>query len=62
MNRHEANEVATLTRYQRAGVQPGMIARSMSALIRATRTKKARAELLRHAAEFGVIGHPEFII
>lgn len=62
MNRHEANEVANLTRYQRAGVQPGMIARSMSALIRSARTNKSRTELLRQAAVFGVIGHPEFII
>jgi hypothetical protein len=62
MNRHEAVEIVNMFRYKRAGVGDGLIARSVSALIRAARTNKSRTALLKAAADLGVIGHPEFII
>ena len=39
-----------------------MLARSLSALIRAARTNKSRAALMQYAPVFGVTNHPEFII
>jgi hypothetical protein len=40
----------------------GMVARTMGALIRSTRTDKARLELMREAEALGVSGHSDFIV
>ena len=40
----------------------GLLARSMSALIRAARTKVSRDDLMKAAKTMGVASHPEFII
>ena len=40
----------------------GVIARTMGALVRATRTDKARSELMAEADALGVSGHSDFII
>lgn len=61
MNKSEAREVARLTAYRAAGADAGMLARSLSALVRAARTGKSRAALLETATAFGVTYHPEFV-
>ena len=44
------------------GADTGMLARSLSALIRASMTKRSRAALLEYADTFCVRNPPEFII
>ena len=61
MNKSEIREVQKLTTWHAAGVSVDIIARSISALIRAARTNKSAAALRAHAAAMGVTGHPEFI-
>ena len=62
MNKSELREVTKLSMYHKCGADVGMLARSLSALIRAARTNKSRAALMTFAPEFGVIGHPNFIV
>lgn len=62
MNKSEQREVTKLTQYRAMGADAGMLARSLSALIRATMTKRSRAALIEYADVFGVRNHPEFII
>ncbi len=62
MNKSEAREVNTLIHWHAVGVNAGGIARALSALIRASRTKRSRDALLRYADIFEVRQHPEFII
>jgi hypothetical protein len=62
MNKSEKQEVIRLAQYRAAGADAGMIARGLSALIRAARTNKSRAAILEYAPIFGVTSHPEFII
>ena len=61
MNKSELREVTRLAQYRAAGADAGMIARGLSALIRAARTRKSREALMEYAPIFGVTGHPEFI-
>ena len=61
MNKQEAREVARLELYRAAGADIGMIARSVSALIRAARTNKSAEALRGIAAQWGVTSHPDFI-
>ena len=62
MNKHETREIIKLHRFAGAGADAGMLARSLSALIRAARTNKSRAALMQYAPIFGVTHHPDFII
>ena len=61
MNKSEQREVTKLAVAHKLGM-PDMVARSLSALIRASMTKRSRAALLEYADVFGVRNHPEFII
>lgn len=62
MNRSEIREVALLAQYRAAGADVGMIARALSALIRAARTRKSAAYIRALAESWGVTDHPNFII
>lgn len=62
MTQSETREIIKLATWHKAGVPAGMIARSLSALIRAARTNKSRAALLEYAPIFAVTSHPDFII
>jgi len=61
MNKSETREVTKLAVAHKLGMSD-MVARSLSALIRASMTKRSRAALLEYADVFGVRNHPEFII
>ena len=61
MNKSETREVAKLAVAHKLGMSD-MVARSLSALIRASMTKRSRAALMEYADVFGVRKHPEFII
>lgn len=62
MNKSELREVTRIAQYRAMGADSGMIARALSALIRAARTRKSRDALLEYAPIFGIVDHPEFII
>jgi hypothetical protein len=68
MTKHEAREVNKARTYMqvfnstRDAAILGMVARTMGALIRSTRTDKARLELMREADALGVSGHSDFIV
>ena len=62
MNKTETREIVKLATWHKAGVPADIIARSLSALIRAARTSKSRAALLEYAAVFSVTAHADFII
>ena len=61
MTKSETREVAKLAAAARMGMLD-MVARGLSALVRASMSKRSRAALMAAAAEHGVIGHPEFIV
>lgn len=62
MTKSEIREIIKLHAFAGAGADTGMLARSLSALIRSARTNKSRAELMQYAPIFGVTTHPDFII
>ena len=62
MNKNETREIAKLQQYQAMGADVGMLARSLSALIRSARTNKSRDALLAYVPTFGVDGHEDFIV
>lgn len=62
MNRSETFELQKIVQYYAAGLGPDYLARALSALIRAARSNKSRAELLARAQELSITNHPEFII
>lgn len=61
MNKSEQREIVNLTMYHKAGMSD-TVARGLSALIRASMTKRSRAALIEYADIFGVRNHPEFLI
>ena len=61
MNKSEAREIAKIIIMHKLGMTD-TVARALSALIRATRTKKSRAALMEYAPILSVTNHPEFII
>ena len=61
MNKSELREITKIAQYRAAGVGADYVARALSALIRAARTKKSAAALREYADIFGVTGHPAFI-
>ena len=63
MNKAEKREVDQLVRWGKANlIDSGHVARVLSALIRASLTKRSRVALLQAACDLGVTEHPEFII
>ena len=62
MTKSELREITKIAQFRAAGLGADFVARAVSALIRAARTKKSAAELREYAEIFGVIGHPEFIV
>lgn len=61
MTKSETREITKLAVAHKLGMSD-MVARSLSALIRASMTKRSRAALLEYADVFGVRNHPEFVI
>lgn len=62
LTKSQVKEVARLAVYHKIGDMTDTVARGLSALIRAARTK-AQVDSLREYAEiFGVAKHPEFIV
>lgn len=61
INKSEAREISKLTQYRALGADSGMLARSLSALIRATRTARSADAIRSIAQDWGVTNHPEFI-
>jgi hypothetical protein len=61
MNKSELREVTRLALAHKVGMTD-LVARGLSALIRASMTKRSRAALLEYSDVFGVRNHPEFII
>ena len=61
MTKSEIRELQIITKYSAAGLGPDYVARAISALIRAARSKKSADALRAHALAFGVTNHPEFI-
>lgn len=62
MNTAQRREVQKLTQYHAAGADAGMLARSLSALIRSSMSGRATAQLLQHARDWKLTNHPDFII
>ena len=61
MNKSEIREVALIAKYHAAGLGADYVARALSGLIRAARTKKSAAAIREYAVIWGVTNHPEFI-
>ena len=61
MTKSETRELSKLTQYRAMGADSGMIARSLSALIRAARTARSVDAIRAVAQNWGVTNHPEFI-
>ncbi len=62
MNNSEMKEIHKLECFHAVGVDAAVLARRLSALIRASMTRRSRDALLEYAPIFGVVDHPEFII
>jgi hypothetical protein len=62
MNKSQIREINRLAAYRAAGADTGMLARSVSALIRACLTERSRVALIETAQEWGLTKHPEFLI
>ena len=62
ITKSENREISKLTQWREAGfADAGMLARSLSALIRAARTNRSAAYIRALAADWCVTDHPEFI-
>ena len=61
MTKHETREIKTINAYMQAGMID-TAARSLSALIRASRTRKSRDELFALALDLDLVNRPDFII
>ena len=61
MTKIEQRELKSICLYLAAGMRD-TAARSLSALIRASRTKRSRDALMAQAVAFGLTTEPEFII
>ena len=61
MNKSETREVQKLAVAHKLGMSD-MVARSLSALIRASMSGRTAAQLLQQAREWKLTDHPEFII
>ncbi|CAB5222379.1 hypothetical protein UFOVP372_2 [uncultured Caudovirales phage] len=62
ITKSENREILKLTQWREAGfADVGLLARSLSSLIRAARTNKSAAYIRALAEDWGVTTHPEFI-
>jgi hypothetical protein len=61
MNKSESREVNKVIQYHKAGLEIEWVARALSALVRAARTAKSKAELHQVAIQLGANVHPEYI-
>ena len=61
MTKAEQRQLDIVKKYYRLG-HPDTAALALSALIRATRSNKTRAELLTNAEVMGLVNNPNFII
>ena len=63
MTKSELREIESLAKHAALGlVMQANIALALSALIRAARTNKSKAELMTYAQTFNVENHPDFVI
>jgi hypothetical protein len=61
LTKSQVKEVAKIAVYHKMEM-PDTVARALSAMIRASRTKTQRSAMLEYAELFGVVKHSEFII
>ena len=61
MNKSETKEIHKLGIYHELGLTDA-VAMGLSALIRASMTKRSREALLAYADKFAVRNHPDFVI
>ena len=61
MNKSETREVSKLATFHKLGLSD-VVARGLSALIRAARTHRSRAALMEYAELFSVTTHPDFVV
>ena len=61
MTKSESNEIAKIIQYHKAGLEIDWVARALSALVRAARNSKSKAELHQLALQLGANVHPEYI-
>ena len=61
MTKSESKEIAKIIQYHKAGLGIDYVARAISAMIRAARTLKSKAEIHQVAIELGANVHPEYI-
>ena len=62
MTKAERFEISKTIQYFAAGLGLDYLARALSALHRASRSKKTKLEIEALATEHGITNHPEFII
>ena len=62
LNKSQVKEIQRLAVYHALGDMTDTVARGLSALIRASRTKAQREALLEYAELFNVKSNPEFIV
>jgi hypothetical protein len=62
MTKSETREVSKAISYTAAGLGPDYLARILSALYRAARSKKSQNEILAIAVSYGVVSNNEFIV
>lgn len=62
MNKSEIKELAKIEAMHAAGLGRDFVARALSSLIRAARTRKSALELMQHAVRLNVVHLPEFIV
>lgn len=61
MNKAETFELNKVIQYHKAGLGIDYVARAISAMIRAARNSKSKAELHQAAIQLGANVHPEYI-
>ena len=61
MTKSESKEIAKIIQYHKAGLEIDWVARAISALVRAARNSKSKAELHQAAIQLGANVHPEYI-
>jgi len=62
MTKAETHEIEKSLQFAAAGMGPDYLARVLSALYRATRSKATKLEILVLAAEHNITNNPEFIV
>ena len=62
MNKSELKEINKVIEYHKAGLSVDWVARGLSAMVRAARTAKSKAEIHQVAVMLEANNHPEYII